>query len=40
MRKWFIGFNLLVFSLMAIEVHADSGLDTIKSRINQVLAIL
>jgi phospholipid transport system substrate-binding protein len=40
MRKWFIGFNLLVFSLMAVQVHADSGLDTIKSRINQVLAIL
>jgi len=40
MRKWFIGFYLLVFSMVAIEVHADSGLDTIKSRINQVLAIL
>ena len=40
MRKFFIGFNLLVFSMVAIQVHADSGLDTIKSRINQVLAIL
>ncbi|MBF8254565.1 MAG: toluene tolerance protein [Deltaproteobacteria bacterium] len=40
MRKCFIGFILLVFSMVAIEVHADSGLDTIKSRINQVLAIL
>ena len=40
MRKWFIGFYLLVFSIVAIEVHADSGLDTIKSRINQVLAVL
>jgi phospholipid transport system substrate-binding protein len=40
MRKCFIGFILLVFSMVAIQVHADSGLDTIKSRINQVLAIL
>jgi len=40
MRKWFIGFYLLVFSMVAVQVHADSGLDTIKSRINQVLAIL
>ena len=40
MRKCFIGFNLLVFSMVAIQVHADSGLDTIKSRINQVLVVL
>ena len=40
MRKFFIGFNLLVFSMVAIQVHADSGLDTIKSRINQVLVVL
>src|SRR3990170_4964455 len=40
MRKCFIGFNLLVISMVAIEVHADSGLDTIKSRINQVLVVL
>jgi phospholipid transport system substrate-binding protein len=40
MRKCFIGFILLVFLMVPIEVHADSGLDTIKSRINQVLAIL
>ena len=40
MRKCFIGFILLVFSMVAVQVHADSGLDTIKSRINQVLAIL
>ena len=26
--------------MVAIQVHADSGLDTIKSRINQVLAVL
>jgi phospholipid transport system substrate-binding protein len=40
MRKYFIGFILLVFSMMAIQVHADSGVDTVKSRINQVLAVL
>ena len=40
MRKYFIGFNLLVFSMVAIQVHADSGVDTVKSRINQVLAVL
>ena len=40
MRKCFIGLNLLVFSMVAIQVHADSGLDTIKSRINQVLVVL
>ena len=40
MRKFFIGFILLVFSMVAIQVHADSGVDTVKSRINQVLAIL
>lgn len=40
MRKSFIGFNLLVFLTLAIQVHADTGLDTIKARINQVLAVL
>ena len=40
MRKCFIGFILLVFSMVAIQGHADSGLDTVKSRINQVLAVL
>ena len=40
MRKLFIGFNLMVFSLVAIEVHADSALDAVKSRINQVLVVL
>jgi hypothetical protein len=40
MRKYFIGFNLLVFLMVAIQVHADSGLDTIKSRINQALVVL
>jgi phospholipid transport system substrate-binding protein len=40
MRKYFIGFNLLVFSMVAIQVHADSGVDTVKSRINQALVVL
>jgi phospholipid transport system substrate-binding protein len=40
MRKAFIGLSLLVVSLFPIQVHADSALDTIKSRINQVLAVL
>ena len=40
MRKLRIGFSLLVLSLVAAQVHADSGLDTIKSRINQVLVVL
>jgi len=40
MRKLLIGLNLLVLSMVPIQVHADSGLDTIKSRINQVLVVL
>ena len=40
MRKWLIRLNLLVLSTIPIQVHADSALDTIKSRINQVLAVL
>jgi len=40
MKKYFIGFILLVFSMVAIQAHADSGLDTIKSRVNQVLGVL
>ena len=40
MKKYFIGFVLLLFSLVAVQVHADSGVDTVKSRINQVLAVL
>jgi len=40
MRKAFIGLSLLVVSLFPIQVHADSALDTIKSRINQVLVVL
>ena len=40
MRKLLIGLNLLVLSMTPIQVHADTALDTIKSRINQVLAVL
>ena len=40
MRKWLIGLNLLVLSMVPIQAHADTALDTIKSRINQVLAVL
>ena len=40
MRKLLIGLNLLVLSMVPIQVHADSALDTIKSRVNQVLVVL
>jgi phospholipid transport system substrate-binding protein len=40
MRKAFIGLSLLGVSLFPIQAHADSALDTIKSRINQVLVVL
>ena len=40
MRKVSIGLTLLVLSMFPIQVHADSALDTIKSRINQVLGVL
>ena len=40
MKKLRIAFSLLVLSVAALEVHADSGLDTVKSRVNQVLAVL
>ena len=40
MRKVFIGLSLLVVSMFPIQVHADSALDTIKSRITQVLVVL
>ena len=40
MRKWLIGLNLLVLSMVPIQVQADSALDTVKSRVNQVLAVL
>ena len=40
MKKLRIVFSFLVLSVVALEVHADSGLDTVKSRVNQVLAVL
>ena len=40
MRKLFIGLNFLALSLMPIQAHADSALDTVKSRVGQVLAVL
>lgn len=40
MRKLCIGVSLLILSTVAVQVHADSGVDTVKSRINQVLAVL
>ena len=40
MRKLRTGLSLLVLLMVAVQVHADSGVDTVKSRINQVLAVL
>src|SRR5574342_1131985 len=40
MKKLFIGLNLLVLSTCPIQARADTALDTMKSRINQVLAVL
>lgn len=40
MRKLSIAVCLLVLSMVAPEVRADSGVDTVKSRVNQVLAVL
>jgi len=40
MRKALIVLCLLVVWLFPIQAHADSALDTIKSRINQVLVVL
>jgi phospholipid transport system substrate-binding protein len=40
MKKLSIALSLVVFSLAAVEVHAASGVDTVKSRINEVLAVL
>jgi len=39
-RTAFIGLNLFILVLLPVRVHADSALDTIKSRIEQVLAVL
>jgi len=40
MRKWLMGLNCLVLSTIPIQVHADTALDTIKSRVTQALAVL
>jgi phospholipid transport system substrate-binding protein len=40
MRKLLIGLNLLVLSFYPIEGHAGLPLDTVKSRVNQVLDVL
>jgi phospholipid transport system substrate-binding protein len=40
MRKALTVLCLLAVSLFPIQVHADSALDTIKARINQVLVVL
>ena len=40
MRKLRTGLSLLVLLILAVQVYADSGFDTVKSRINQVLAVL
>src|SRR5437870_11355674 len=40
MNKLLIGLNLLALSIYPIQVRADGPLDTMKSRINQVLAVL
>lgn len=40
MRKLLIGLHLVVLSTIPIQVHADTALDTIKSRVHQVLAVL
>ncbi len=40
MRKLLIGLHFLLLSTIPIQVHADTALDTVKSRVNQVLAVL
>jgi phospholipid transport system substrate-binding protein len=40
MKKLFIGLNFLFLTLHPVQVHAEAALDTIKSRISQVLAVL
>jgi phospholipid transport system substrate-binding protein len=40
MRKLFIGINFFVLSMMPLPAHADSALETVKSRVTQVLAVL
>ena len=40
MRKLVIGLYLLIFSMVPIQVQADTALDTIKSRVNQLFEVL
>ncbi len=40
MRKLVVGLNLLVLSMLPIQVQANTALDTVKSRINQLLDVL
>lgn len=40
MRKLLIGLNVLILSMVPIQAQAGAPLDTIKSRINQVLVVL
>jgi phospholipid transport system substrate-binding protein len=40
MRQSLIGLNLLVLSMIPIQVQAGAPLDTIKSRVNEVLGVL
>jgi phospholipid transport system substrate-binding protein len=40
MNKLFIGLNLLALSIFPLQARADAPLDAMKSRINQVLAVL
>jgi len=40
MRTLVIGLNLLFLSMVPIQVHADTALDTIKSRITQLFDVL
>ncbi len=40
MKKLLVGVNLVLFSMIAVPARGDAPLDTIKSRINQVLDVL
>lgn len=40
MRKLVIGLNLLILSMVPIQAQAGAPLDTIKSRVNQMLVVL
>ena len=40
MKKLLVGLSLLIVSLVPIQAYGDAPLDAMKSRINQVLAVL